>query len=294
MARGRTLYDRTVDRLKNNKIVVAGLIALAVLGGLATLAGNIRDLLISVRRDTPGPLLEYSRIILAADQRWDSIPRDAPNYFYGQLKTLAGDDAAKLRALEAKRRDYVCPWMFASEEWCTKVEGFFSQQGLQNVAIDPRFDVLVVNPGDRPLILQGLAVEIVYAEHVTVSLGDWETTRIPVDASYQIPMPPLPTAWLADEEIADLVKSPQNDETPLTAGDICQWRSMVGKECRWDVPLMARTAIRDPIYLNAHAPYRFELVLRDYHRLPNNVVIRFVVETNKGPVSSRYYYLLAM
>jgi hypothetical protein len=293
MAKGRTLYDRTVDRLKNNKVVVAGLIALAVLGGLATLAGNIRDLLTTVRRDAPGPLLEYSRIVLATDQPWDAIPRDAPNYFYGQLKALAAGDAAELRALEAKRRDYVCPWMFAAGDWCTKVEGFFSQKGLQNIAIDPRFDVLVMNPSDRPLIIQGLAVEIVYAEQVTVSLGNWETTRIPVDASYEILMPPYPAAWFADQEIAELLEGPTS-ETPLTAGDVCRRMFAVGKECRWDLPLMARTAIRDPIYLNGHAPYRFELVLRDYHRLPNNVVVRFVVETNKGPVSSRYYYLLAM
>jgi hypothetical protein len=194
MAKGRTLYDRTIDKLKNNKAVVASLIAVAVIGAVVTLAQNVRDLLANLRPDQPGPFIEYSRIILAADQPWESIPRTAPNYFYRQLESLAGTDAAQLRELEAKRADFVCPWMFASEDWCLKVQGFFSQRGLQNIAIDPRFDVLVFNPDDRPVILQGLAIEIAHAEQVTVSLGDWETTRIPVDAAYEIPMPPFPTA----------------------------------------------------------------------------------------------------
>ena len=184
--------------------------------------------------------------------------------------------------------------MFASEDWCVKVRGFFSQQGLQNIAIDPRFDVLVINPDDRPVILQGVGIEIVYAEQVTVSLGDWVTTRIPVDATYEIPMPPFPTAWLANEAVADALKSHEDPKTPLTAADLCLLMAISGEECQWDLPVSARTVIRDPIYLSGHAPYRFEVVLRDYHRLPNNVVIRFVVETNTGPVSSDYYYLLAM
>ena len=56
----------------------------------------------------------------------------------------------------------------------------------------------------------------------------------------------------------------------------------LGEDSQWELPILTRTIIRDPIYLNGQPPYRFELVLRDYHRLPNNVVIRLVVETNKG------------
>ncbi len=250
MAKGRTLYDRTIDKLKNNKTVVAGLIALAVIGAVLTLVENIRDLLASIRQDTPGPLIEYSRVILAPEQPWDSIPRNAPNYFYEQLKSVAGTDAGELRKVEAKRGDFVCPGMFASGDWCTRVHGFFSQRGLQNIAIDPRFDVLVVNPDDRPVILQALAIEIVYAEQVTVSLGDWVTTRIPVDATYEVPMPPFPTAWFANEQVADILKGRENRETPVTAGDICLRMAAVGEECRWDLPILMRTVIRDPISIS--------------------------------------------
>ena len=58
MAKGRTLYDRTIDKLKNQKVVVAGLIAVAVLGGVVTLAENIRALLASFRPEKPSPVID--------------------------------------------------------------------------------------------------------------------------------------------------------------------------------------------------------------------------------------------
>jgi hypothetical protein len=183
--------------------------------------------------------------------------------------------------------------MFASDDWCEKVQGFFSQRGLQEIAIDPRFDVLVVNPDDRPVIVQGVGVEIVFATQVTISLGDWETTRIPVDATYEIAMPPFPTDWSANELVRDALQEGRPN-LPFTAGYLCSLMSIIGDECQWTLPLFAQAIVRDPIYLDGHAPYRFEVVLRDYHRLPNNVVLRFVVETNRGSAFSDYYYLLAM
>ena len=295
MSERSTLYDRTVAKLKNNKAVVVGLIGLAILTGVVTFTENVRYFFVTRWSEQAALPLEFSRVELGAEQPWDSIPRERPNYFFEQRKNFKIDPEA-LRELETlrKRGEYVCPYMFADSRWCTKAAAFFSQQGLQEVAIDPRFDVLVFNPGERPVIVQAIGVEIAYAEEVIVSLGDWETTRIAVDATYEIPMPPFPATWLAHEEIADVISRRSGSDRPVTAQELCLYLSRVGEECEWNLPILTWAKVGDPIYVRGHEPYRFEAVLRDYYRLPNNVVIRFVVETNHGQVFSDYYYLLAM
>jgi len=55
MAQRRTLYDRTIERFKNNKVVVVCLIALTALSAIATLTENVRDLLVNFRSEASGP-----------------------------------------------------------------------------------------------------------------------------------------------------------------------------------------------------------------------------------------------
>jgi hypothetical protein len=243
-----------------------------------------------------GPALEYSRVVLASSQFWDSIPRDAPNYFLEREKSLERDNPAALRKLETlrKRGDFACPDMFADSGWCRKVAAFFAQKGLQEIAIDPRFDILVTNPVERPVTLHAIGVEVAYAEQVEVTLGRWETTRVAIDATHEISMPPFPTTWLAHEEIKEAINA-RSGAKPMTAQYLCLLLRLRGEECKWpNLPILVWATPGDPIYLRGGEPYRFEVVLRDYHRLPNNVVIRFVVGTNYGQVFSHYFYLLAM
>ena len=302
MAERRTLYDRTIDKLKNNKAVVVLLIGLSVLAGMASLAQNVRSLFatISPRPESSrqtSPPLQYSRVVLASSQSWDPIPRDAQNYFLERGTSMAKDDPAALRQLETRRGrgDFACPYMFASPDWCRKAAAFFAQKGLQEIAIDPRFDILVVNQTERPVVLHTIGVEIAFAQDVVVSLGTWEVTRVTVDATYEVPMPPFPTTWLAHEAVKEALETGTGTDRPVTAQSLCALFRIGGEECTWpNLPTLAWAAARDPIHLRGGDPYRFEVVLRDYHRLPNNVVVRFVVATSQGQVFSDYFYLLAM
>jgi hypothetical protein len=278
------------------------MIGLSVLTGVVSLAQNIRSFFVTI---WPGkessrqtlPVIEYSRVVLASSQFWNSIPRDSPNYFLEREESGVKGDPAALRELEMRRRrdDFVCPDMFADSRWCKKVAAFFAQKGLQEIAIDPRFDILVINPTERPVVLHTIGVEIAFAEQVVVSLGKWETTRVAVDATYEISMPSFPATLLANESIKEALNASSRTDKPLTAQELCLLLSIGGEQCEWpNLPTLVWAAPGDPIYLRGREPYRFEVVLRDYHRLPNNVVIRFVVATNNGQVFSDYFYLLAM
>jgi hypothetical protein len=105
-------------------------------------------------------------------------------------------------------------------------------------------------------------------------------------------MPPFPAAWLAHEGVKEALAAGTGTET---ARSLCSLFHIGGEQCAWpDLPILAWAAARDPIHLRGGDPYRFQIVLRDYHRLPNNVVLRFVVATSQGHVFSDYFYLLAM
>ena len=67
---------------------------------------------------------------------------------------------------------YDCPYMFASPAWCRKSAAFFSQKGFQNIAVDPKFDILITNKRKEPVVVHAVGIEVSYAEMVTVSGGD--------------------------------------------------------------------------------------------------------------------------
>ena len=70
---------------------------------------------------------------------------------------------------------------------------------------------------------------------------------------------------------------------------------MLESDFEWlNLPMIVSAPSADPVYLPAGAPYRFVVVLKRYDRMPNNVVVRFVVHTNYGDIMSNYFYLLAM
>lgn len=302
MSKRSTLYDKTIERLKNNKVIVAILLCGVILTGLLKLVGQVRSLLAvnwrhgnSVGAHDSG--VEFSRVILSTGEYWEAIPRESPNYFYEQaMRIEEGDQKAQEDiAREKKQGEYDCPYMFANPVWCRKSASFFSQRGLQNIAIDPKFDILITNKKKEPVVVHSIGVEISYAEMVTVSLGDWETIRVRVDGLYEIPMPPPPTSVIVDKKAVDI--SAELKESGMWTADTLNSnavRTLVQSDFEWsNLPLIVSAPPKDPIYLPPGAPYRFEVVLKNYFRMPNNVVLRFVV-TNYGDRMSDYFYLLAM
>ncbi|MBZ5680741.1 MAG: hypothetical protein LAO24_11625 [Acidobacteriia bacterium] len=303
MSERPTLYDATLDRLKNNKLIVAILVIGIVLTGVLTFVEKVRSFITASRTpkmstaDT-GPAVDFSRVVLSASKYWETLPRDYPNYFYG--RATSGERDPKILAelaKEKKKGTYDCPYMFASPDWCRKSAAFFSQKDLQNIAIDPLFDVMVTNKRKEPVIVDSVGIEIAYAAMNTVSLGDWETTRVKVDGRYEIVMPPPPSRVIAGNKIVDIAEELKEmelpfDATAMTSKDI---RPIVQDDFEWSgLPMRVAGPLTDPVYLPPGAPYRFEIVLKKYVRMPNNVVLRFFVHTNYGDVVSGYFYLLAM
>jgi hypothetical protein len=300
-----TLYDRTIERLKNNKVIVAILICVLILTGLLKLVGQVHSLLAFKWRhaDSAGAhdsAVEFSRVVLSPGEHWEAIPRDAANYYYDMYMTNAkaeGDQKAQEELARDKEQGlYDCPDLFANRVWCRKCAGFFSQKGLQNIAIDPKFDILVTNKKKEPVVLHSIGVEVSYAEMVTVSLGDWETIRVRVDGLYEIPMPAAPTTVIVDKKAVDIsAELKEMGETTDTVSPSALRALVQSTHYEWsNVPLVVSAPPKDPIYLPAGAPYRFEVVLKNYRRMPNNVVLRFVVHTNYGDTMSNYFYLLAL
>jgi hypothetical protein len=296
-----TLYDATIERLKNNKAIVAVLLTGAVVTGLLSFVGQVRSFVTASwsRKHSislPAATVEFSRVVLNPGEYWEMMPREFPNHFYESAKSQA--DPGLLEDLEKAKKEgeYDCPYMFASPAWCRKSAAFFSQKGLQNIAIDPRFDILITNKRKEPVVVHSVGIEISYAEMITVSLGDWETTKVKVDGQYQILMPRPPMKVLVDKKVVDI--SAELKESGLWTEDTLDSRgvrSLLQSDFEWlNLPMIVSAPSADPVYLPPGAPYRFEVVLKRYDRMPNNVVVRFVVHTNYGDIMSDYFYLLAM
>jgi len=71
-------------------------------------------------------------------------------------------------------------------------------------------------------------------------------------------------------------------------------RLLLGEDFEWpNLPILVFAPSVGPVSLLLGALHRFEVVLKRYERMPNNVVVRFVVQRDDGNVMSDYYYLLA-
>ncbi|MEO0425037.1 MAG: toll/interleukin-1 receptor domain-containing protein [Pseudomonadota bacterium] len=246
--------------------------------------------------------LRFLRVALDAENAyWEEIPRDRPNYYYERGLAMAGDDPELAADLEARKAEgaYVCPALFTHPDRCRQAARFFAQKDLQNEAIDPSFDILLSNHTGEALVILSLGVEIEFAAQITVSLGDWETTRVKIDEQYEIAMPAHPpsdsfrvgdTVVDASDALSDFVQTFGRYPSPSTL------RSVIGAlDYEWTgLPIVETTALGDPVYLQPDEPYRFGVVLTSYKSMPSNVVLRFRVETDRGEFWSEYYYLFAL
>lgn len=302
MPKRPTLYDATLDRLKNNRVIVILLLAGTVVTGLLSFIGQIRSFVAAnwphkASIEARDSAVEFSRVVLSPGEYWETVPRDYPNHFYEQARSLAAGDPTLMKDLEAEQKEgkYNCPYLFADPAWCRRAAVFFSQKRLQNVAIDPKFDILITSKRKEPVVVHSIGIEIAYAEMVTVSLGEWQTTRVKVDGQYEIQMPRPPTTVLVDKKAVDFSAQLKESGQAADTLDSNGIRSLLQSDFEWsNLPMVVSAPPADPVYLPPGAPYRFEVVLKKYARLPNNVAIRFVAHTNYGDVMSDYFYLLSL
>lgn len=86
MSKPTILYDAILDRLKNNKVIVAVLLIAVATTGLLNFTEKIYSFFMTVRKDrnsitAQNSLLEYSRVTLGTSVKfWNELPRNEPNF----------------------------------------------------------------------------------------------------------------------------------------------------------------------------------------------------------------------
>lgn len=288
LPRRRSLYSAWVTQLKNNRLVAGVLVVGFVASTAAGIVGNIEKIWApflpkshQLQEPAPAPIpnLEFVRLKLAADaNEWREVGRNEPNYRYLLAQRMSDTDPAQLAKLEAEKKagKYSCPGEFARDEWCKEAARLFSQKEWREAAVDPVFDVLVKNQGDRPLVFQLIGVEILGAAQELISGGDLQTGTIKTSGTYTVEMPEPVTILVDGAEVPVDDKGGYSDY---------EWGAL---------PKMVTADIEDPVRIAPGDAYRFNLVLRQYSRLPNNVLLRFALGVEKNVFKSEAFYLLAM
>jgi len=128
---------------------------------------------------------------------------------------------------------------------------------------DPSFDITLMNTTTEPMILTDIGIEIVCVTQVIYVYGIPTSAKVKVSDAYIIDIP----------NIRSKIK---------------------GREDKWgdlpptDVNELVSIHIPDPIYLQAKAPYRYRLFLRNYcGHVPNYAIIHMWLRTNQGQVRSQ-------
>jgi hypothetical protein len=298
LPKGENFYDATIEHPRSNKIVIVilvGAVGMLFWGFVGRIRSFVAaDLLHKASIGANDSAVEFSRIILSPGEYWVSEPRDSPNYFYERARSDREADAKFLEDLEKEKKQgtYDCPYMFDNPAWCRKSTAFFFQKDPQNIAIDPKFDILIANKRKEPAVVDSFGIEISYAEMITVPLDDWKTTKVKVDGQYEILMPPAPTRVLVNKKAVDI--SPLLNEIGATRDTVDSdgVRSLLQSDFEWsNLPMVVWASSADPVSLPPGASRKVEVVLKKYQRMPNNVVIRFIAHTNYGEVISDYFYL---
>lgn len=128
---------------------------------------------------------------------------------------------------------------------------------------DPAFDITLLNTTPRPVLLTRVGIVIETIAHTSTLSPLPRAVAISVDRLYTLPMPPILSQ-----------SGPFEDEEPLSLHQIISM----------DLP--------DPIYLPAHAPYRYSLLLADYcQHMPQETDFSLWLQTNSGQEQSSLLHL---
>lgn len=124
---------------------------------------------------------------------------------------------------------------------------------------DPSFDITLMNTTTEPVILTDIGIEIVCVAEYTLDRGIPESAKVEVRDIYIIDMPNIRGKF-----IHHYYKDKWWNLPPTDINELISIR------------------IPDPIYLEAKAPYRYQLFLQNYWEyVPNYAIIRMWLRTNQ-------------
>lgn len=139
---------------------------------------------------------------------------------------------------------------------------------------NPLFDVIIRNTASKPLIILSIGIKIELTADVTYYYSSGASPkhfRILADDAIKLPMPRLKNFWGSHSETYPPRKEDIKVESPNEEVEL---------------------KLFDPIFLDIDGPYRFKLELEKYiNSIPNNMVMRIMINTDLGKVYSEPIYL---
>src|SRR5450432_1709805 len=173
--------------------------------------------------------------------------------------------------------------------------------GRYKEAIDPCFDITLLNKGRSPQILTRIGVEILKAYFTRLSLGDIESRRVNVMGRYKVEFP-SPEKVNIEGDIINLKKnnlelsyngsdpsigrSNKNDTTPVKTitGKLMDINSLfeLMDLTYADVPKTVMIDLNDTIYIDQNQAFRFLLQITNSRYIPTQTLIKLVFKTDKG------------
>jgi hypothetical protein len=130
---------------------------------------------------------------------------------------------------------------------------------------DPSLDITLFNNSTEPLLLTGIGIEVVSIGNLSFSGASIPQARkVLVAEKYTIEIPDLMPLFMEERRKQDLAL-----DLELHVNAVA-WGQMV-----------------DPVYVEARAPYRYEVLLKSFgRRVPRLTLLRLLTETSSGQVRS--------
>ena len=131
--------------------------------------------------------------------------------------------------------------------------------------VDPSLDITMLNTHSEPILITGIGIEVLSIGHISYSGASMpQALKVPVMDKYVIEMPDLMPVFNEERLKQELVLDLSVNVNSMTWGDL-----------------------PDPIYVEAKAPYRYELLLKEFgRRVPRFTLLRLVTETPSGQTHS--------
>lgn len=157
------------------------------------------------------------------------------------------------------RGDYVYPTQVFDWQW--RYEFDLKIEARPEDA-DPSLDITILNAYSEPILIIGIGIEVLKIGEIDYSGASMpKALKVPVMDKYIIETPDL-MAILYEKRLKEEVLSIDVSST--------SWGQLM-----------------DPIYIEAKAPYRYELLLKDFgKRVPRFTLLRLITETSSGQVYS--------
>lgn len=176
------------------------------------------------------------------------VAQDNPFWIAGQTNPFRGDYVYPTRVFDWQ-------WRY---EFDLKVEA-------RPEDVDPSLDITVLNTHSEPILVTGIGIEVLSIGQISYSGGSMpKALKVPIMDKYVIEMPNLMPIFDRERHKQGLALDLSLNVTSMT------WGHMM-----------------DPIYIEAKAPYRYELLLKDFgRRVPRFTLLRLITETPSGQVHS--------